>query len=83
MPEMTDRRLPIAPCLKCGTPTTHRVEFTGLIEGDVFMCTECYDLAFSEIEEKRRQFEALIAAGVPRDKANQIMIARMEQGGLQ
>jgi hypothetical protein len=73
----------IAPCLKCGTTTTHRVQFTGVVEGNVFMCIGCYDLAFSEFEKKRRQFEALIAAGVPRDKANQIMIARMEQGGLQ
>jgi hypothetical protein len=67
-----------APCLKCGAPTESRVEFTGLLEGDIFMCDACSTPAMDELDEHRRQFEELLAAGVPRDRANAIMIDRIE-----
>lgn len=67
-----------APCLKCGTPTDRRIEFTGLLVGEIFMCGGCFEPAFAEITEHRRQFELLLANGVPRDRANAIMIDRIE-----
>lgn len=42
-----------------------------------WMCDGCFTDALADMDVKRTQFEALIAAGVPRDKANEIMIARM------
>jgi hypothetical protein len=67
-----------APCMKCGAATESRVEFTGLLEGDIFMCDECFAPAMAELDEHRRQFEDLLASGVPRDRANAIMIDRIE-----
>lgn len=67
-----------SPCLKCGTLTEHVVKFTGLLEGEVFMCLPCFEPANAEFEESRRQFQELIDAGVPRDQANAIMIDRIE-----
>lgn len=68
-----------APCLKCGSDTESRVEFTGLLDADVFMCDPCFLAAMAGFEEHRRQFDELIEAGVPRDRANAIMIDRIEK----
>ena len=68
-----------APCLKCGIGTGRRVEFAGLLEAEVFMCNACFMDAMAEMDEHRRQFDELIAAGVPRDRANAIMIDRIER----
>jgi hypothetical protein len=67
-----------APCLRCGDETENVVTLTGLLEGKHYACGPCFDVAFASLEENRRQFEELIAAGVPRDKANEIMIARID-----
>lgn len=67
-----------APCLKCGTATSHTVVMTGLIDGEIFMCAPCFEPAFAELEHNRARFAELIAAGVPRDRANAIMIARID-----
>lgn len=67
-----------APCLKCGAQTSERVEFAGLLEVAVFMCDACFMVAIAEMDVLRHQFDELIAAGVPRDRANAIMIDRIE-----
>jgi hypothetical protein len=69
-----------APCLKCGAETDHVVEFTGKIEGEVFMCDPCLGPAMSEIDQLRAQFDELLSFGVPRDRANAIMIDRIQCG---
>lgn len=66
-----------APCLKCGSPTSHTVELNGLLDGTVFMCLPCFEADHADFMERRRQFEFLIDSGVPRDRANAIMIARI------
>lgn len=68
----------IAPCLKCGTPTEHHIELTGALAAEVFMCDGCFTPAMAGFEECRRQFQELLDAGVPRDRANAIMIERIE-----
>lgn len=68
-----------APCLKCGAETTHKIAFSGLLDAEVFMCVPCYDPAFAEFEERRRQFQELIDAGMPRASANLVIIARMDE----
>jgi len=69
-----------APCLKCGAETDHRVEFTGKIEAEVFMCEECLAPTMAEVDRLREQFDELIANGVPRDRANAIMIDQIQCG---
>lgn len=49
-----------APCLKCGSDTESRVEFTGLLDAGVFMCDSCFAPAMAEFEEHRRQFDEMI-----------------------
>ena len=66
-----------APCLKCGVQTSHAPEFPGLLDGSVFMCLPCFEVDHADFMEWRRQFEFLIDSGVPRDRANAIMIARI------
>lgn len=67
-------------CRTCSAPTEHEVSFTGLIESEqpIAMCDPCFGRAMDELGEKRKQFDALIAAGVDRETANKIMIARLE-----
>lgn len=68
-----------APCLKCGTATDNLITFAGLLDAKVFMCEPCFEPAFAEFEENRRQFQELIDAGMPRASANLVMIARMDE----
>jgi len=68
-----------APCLKCGADTDQRIEFGGLMEVSVFMCGKCRDDGMVDFEERRRQFQKLIDAGVSRPTANMIMIGRIDQ----
>lgn len=68
-----------APCLKCGTATDQRVDFGGLVEASVFACPRCREEAMLDFEERRRQFQELIDAGVSRGAANMIMIGRIDQ----
>ena len=71
-----------APCLKCGAATEHRVEFIGALDAEVFMCIGCFEPAIAKFQEHRRQFQELIDAGVPRDRANAIMIERIDGEAL-
>lgn len=71
-----------APCLKCGAATENLQEFAGQIAAEIFMCPSCFDTDMADFDEDRRRFEELIAAGVPRDRANAIMIDRIEGAKL-
>lgn len=42
------------------------------------LCEPCLAAAIATGEELRRQFDQLIASGIPRDTANAIMIARID-----
>lgn len=66
------------PCIKCGRDTGHTVELTGLVSALQSVCEPCFDAFMVGFEERQRQFAELIAAGVPRDEANRIMIARID-----
>lgn len=73
-----------APCIKCGAPG----KLIEVIMGDKviishFSCQPCFDNAFAELEENRRQFNELIAAGVSREEANKIMCARINEEAVQ
>ena len=46
-----------------------------------FLCPKHLDEAFAEMELRRAEFEALLAAGVDRVEANRIMIARIDGTG--
>lgn len=68
-----------APCVQCGQPGHEVVVESAAGEvGRGWMCDPCLAVAEVEFAEIRRQFNELVAAGVPRDRANAIMIARME-----
>jgi len=66
-------------CRKCWGKEARAREFAE--NDDVFatvdICDACFDVAWDEFMTLREQFEELIKAGVPRDKANEVMIARM------
>lgn len=67
-----------SPCLKCGAPAgLVEVQFADGSLGHHLACQKCFDEARADLEEKRRQFDELIAAGVSRSDANDIMIARI------
>jgi hypothetical protein len=78
-PSIAELQRAIAPCLKCGTPTDHRIEFTGLMDAAVFECESCFDGHLSEFLERQRQFQELIDAGMPRASANAVMIGRIDE----
>ena len=67
-------------CSICGgeVTTPHVVTTTGLLEGEWGCHESCFDGFMVEFEEKRAQLQELIDSGVPRDNANEIMIARMD-----
>ena len=68
-----------APCIQCGEPGEEVVVESAMGEvGRGFMCDPCLAVAEVEFAELGRQFDELVAAGVPKDRANAIMIARME-----
>lgn len=63
---------------KCGQ-TAKPIELVkdGAVVDVGYMCDPCFDQALAGLEVWRSQFNDLIAAGCPRDKANTIVIARM------
>jgi hypothetical protein len=67
-------------CRKCWAPQAHPVELAK--GGEVFaiadICDGCFDRALAGYDVMRAQFDELIAAGVPRDMANDIMCARIQ-----
>lgn len=54
------------------------VRVTGLLTGSYAAHPACWEVFFADLERKRAQFDELLAAGVSRDEANRIMIARMD-----
>ena len=65
------------PCLQCGADTDRTsIQLDGSEVAGGYLCRSCFELAWAEFLERRRQFAALLGAGVDRDEANRIMIAR-------
>jgi len=65
-------------CGRCGDPG-REIELVrdGTVVGAGALCDVCFAAAAAGADELRRQFEELLAAGIPRDMANDIMIARV------
>lgn len=69
-------------CQHCGEQTEHRVTFD-FGEGDpieAVLCEPCLAEAQRGIEPWHRRFELLLANGVSRERANEILIAMMDKG---
>lgn len=67
------------PCIKCGESGVEIViERDDEMVASNFMCDGCFGAAMEDFAVKRRQFEMLLANGVSRKRANEIMIERME-----
>lgn len=71
------RRSDMSQCCACGSEADHVMKFSGLVDSSVAMCTKCGDVALSEFELLRRDFEVLVAGGMSRAQANQMMIQRI------
>lgn len=66
-------------CTCCGEPGEPiEVERHGEIIAAGALCDSCFAQAEAALEELRAQFDSLIAAGVPRETANRIMIDRID-----
>lgn len=69
------------PCAKCGQPGFLREAvspITGRVVAGGHLCGPCWRAALSEFAEFRRQFEELLALGVNRPLANEVIIARID-----
>lgn len=68
-------------CRKCGSTETRVVEIVKndevVAEGE--LCDGCFGKALDGAAKLRRQFEMLLANGVSRERANEIMIARIQR----
>lgn len=69
------------PCIKCGEPTENIIEFSilGSDPANVHVCEACFDSGQRGIEPWHRRFRVLIANGVSRKRANEILIAMMDR----
>ena len=64
-----------APCASCGTVSERIfVVHDGREVASGHLCSRCLDTALAEVSELRRQFNALLEAGVDRAEASRIMI---------
>lgn len=74
------------PCSDCGEVTEQQVTFHCALKGepetyaDHWLCVECYDRDYARALELRRQFQFLLDNGVSRERANEIMIKRIDNG---
>lgn len=72
---------PLPTCARCGVVTGKKIE---LVDGDdrvvaiVNACWMCVRQSMLEHAEDRVEFDALLAAGVDRVRANEVMIASIE-----
>ncbi len=67
-------------CRHCAARSgkTYTVVYQGVEVGnDCFLCDACFSAAAARLAVWRVQFEALLAAGVSRGMANDIIIQRM------
>lgn len=77
---MTDT-LALPTCVKCHRVTGHRVELAAPNDEVIAIgriCPGCFEYAKREAAELQKDFEALLAAGVSRDRANEILIEQIE-----
>lgn len=66
-------------CHKCGAPAPFTVlARDGVAIGGGRLCDPCFDLAVENAAALREEFEAMLADGVSRDEANQILIAKID-----
>jgi hypothetical protein len=68
-------------CDRCSTPCDRIVRIT-LLDGAEFphvLCEGCEALFKSKLEARRQQFEFLVSNGVSRERANEIMISRIDR----
>lgn len=76
--------LPLGLCKICKAVTSHKIEFA--MDGEVFAsghaCPECIAEQTKGLEPWRRRFEMLLANGVSRVRANEILIAQMNRAGV-
>lgn len=70
------------PCMKCGSPTLHVVEVwvNGVKGATLYVCETCHDDGMLGIEPWHRRFKTLLANGVSRKRANEILIGMMNRG---
>jgi hypothetical protein len=68
-------------CQRCAATTDHVVELSGKIEIRIAMCPACRDVLMADLDERRRQFDELIAGGMSREMANMVMIGRITAPG--
>lgn len=70
------------PCQKCGTPTDNILilAIDGEDEAMAVLCRTCTDMAHEGFEVWKRRFEMLLANGVSRKRANEILIDMMNRG---
>lgn len=65
-------------CRRCGEPGTETiVTREGIEMGRGILCDPCLAQAVAIADDNREIFESLIASGVTRERANEMMIARL------
>lgn len=67
-------------CYQCRDLTATPIDIAK--DGEIILsgalCERCLAVALNEMAEHRREFEALLAAGVSRSDANDMMIAKID-----
>lgn len=67
-------------CQKCGEPTELTLKMRIIGEDvDVPLCEDCEDESLKGFRECQRQFQFLIDNGVSNERANAIMIRRIDE----
>ena len=66
-------------CVRCAAPgKTVELERDGKVEITVTMCDACFASLLAGADELDREFKELVAAGIPRETASAILIAKIE-----
>lgn len=70
-------------CRRCGARACPEVELErdGVIVASGHLCELCFAYACATADEHNQVFEAMITAGLSRDRANDLMIERLEGKG--
>lgn len=67
-------------CSRCADPGREiAITRDGVVELTITACDNCLAKARSELAALEVQFQALLQAGVSREQANEIMIAKIEE----
>lgn len=81
---MSDPLLPIGLCKICNDVTTHKIEvaMNGEVLASGHACSRCISEQTKGLAPWRRRFEMLLANGVSRERANELLIAQMNKVGV-